>query len=191
MQLYGPSLVADEDFPTTPVVGTLVFKDKRVYIAAELVTGVPVWVPLTNEITSYHHSQTTASTSWTVTHNLNSGAPLVQIYDELHEVVIPDSIAPSTNNELVVTFGSAQTGIAVVMASVNSNGSDRSALSFQYEQAFTSATTVVVAHNLGYNPIMRVFSGNQEIQPTTVLHDNIMQTTLTFSGSTTGVVRAI
>lgn len=191
MQLYGPSLVADSTFPDSPVVGTLVFKDKRVYIAAELQTGVPVWVPLTNEISSYIYNETVGSTSWTVTHDLNSGAPLVQVYDENHEVIIPDTIVPTDNNELVVTFSNSQTGVAVIMANTTSEGTDRSGLQFTYEQAFTSATSVAVTHNLGYNPIVRVFIGTSEVQPQSVIHDSIMQATVTFSGAQTGVIRTM
>ena len=191
MQLYGPSLVADSTFPETPVVGTLVFKDKRVYIAAELQTGVPVWVPLTNEIASYIHNETVGATSWTVTHDLNSGAPLVQVYDENHEVIIPDSIIPTDNNELVVGFSASQTGVAVIMANTTTEGTDRSGLQFSYEQSFSAATTVVVTHNLGYYPIVRVFVGTNEVQPDSTIHDSIMQTTVTFSGSTTGVIRTM
>lgn len=191
MQLYGPSLVADSTFPDSPVVGTLVFKDKRVYIAAELQTGVPVWVPLTNEISSYIYNETVGSTSWTVTHDLNSGAPLVQVYDENHEVIIPDTIVPTDNNELVVTFSNSQTGVAVIMANTTSEGTDRSGLQFTYEQSFTSVTSVAVTHNLGYNPIVRVFIGTSEVQPQSVIHDSIMQATVTFSGAQTGVIRTM
>lgn len=191
MQLYGPSLVADASFPESPVVGTLVFKDKRVYIAAELVVGVPVWVPLTNEINSYVYNESAGSTSWTVTHNLNTGSPLVQIYDEDNAIIIPDSITPSDNNTLVVGFSASQTGLAVIMAGNSEQGTDRSSLSYQYEQEFTSATTVVVTHNLGYNPILRVFLGTTEVQPTSIIHDSIMQATITFAGSSTGTVRAV
>ena len=45
------------DFPTSPTVGRLIFRQKRVYICVEIATGVPVWVPLTNEIDTYLHDQ--------------------------------------------------------------------------------------------------------------------------------------
>ena len=70
-------------------------------------------------------------------------------------------------------------------------GASRAGLQYQYDQAFTSTSTVVVTHNLGYNPIIRVFIGSQEVQPLSVIHDTIMQTTVTFSSPQTGTIRAI
>lgn len=105
----------EADFPLTPTVGRILFKGKRVWICVEVVAGVPAWVPLTPANNTHVHDQSTASTSWTVTHNLNSVSPLVQVYDLDMNMLVPDEVFPIDNDSLTITFGVAQTGRAVVM----------------------------------------------------------------------------
>ena len=55
-----------------------------------------------------------------------------------------------------------------------------------------SSTAWVVTHNLGYYPIVRVFLGtNLEIQPQTIIHDSIFQTTITFSSAQVGTAKFV
>ena len=102
-------------FPNPPTTGRIVFKDKRVWICAEIVLGVPAWIPLTGMNNTKIHDQTSASSDWTVEHNLNTTAPLVQVYDNSGNMLIPNSITPLTNNTLQITFGTSMVGRAVVM----------------------------------------------------------------------------
>lgn len=195
MKLYAPELAQDTSFPAANEtnLGRLLFLNKRVWIAAEIAAGVVTWIPLTNEIDAYQHVQDTASTTWTITHNLSSGAPVVQIYDDTHTMVIPDSVDPQDQNTVVVTFSTAMSGSAIIIAGNTGPGVDRSEnpLQFSYEQEFTASATWVIPHGLGYYPIVRTFIGNQEVQPASVIHDSIMQTTVTWSSPQTGIARLI
>jgi len=102
-------------FPSPPTVGRLVFKDKRVWICVEIVADVPAWIPLTGINTTYVHDQTSSSNTWTITHNLNTGSPIVQVYDDSGNMIIPGSVEPTSNNVIVIEFNTSQLGRAIVM----------------------------------------------------------------------------
>lgn len=64
----------------------------------------------------YHlHEQGSASTSWSVAHNLGQKYCVVTVVDGSDEVVIPQSITFDDANNLTVTFNTAITGKVVVM----------------------------------------------------------------------------
>ncbi len=178
----------ETNFPAVATAGRMVFKDKRLYICAEIQTGFPIWIPLTNELDTFIYSSTPAS-YWTITHNLNTVTPMVQVYDTNFSMVIPDTVEIVDNNTVKVTFAYPMAGRAIVMAG-NATGGARSTYSFVYTQS-ASSTSWVVAHNLGYYPIVRVFIGNEEVQPLSIVHDSIFQTTITFSTPQVGIARFI
>lgn len=180
---------SEQNFPETATAGRIIFVDKRVWVCAELITGNPVWIPLTNEIDSFVHIQDAAATTWTVTHNLNTTTPIVQVYDENYKMIIPDGVEPTSNNECTVTLGTAITGRAVVMFG-DITGAAKSPYAFEYTQT-TLSNTWVVKHGLGYYPIVRVFVGGEEILPASIIHDSIFQTTITFSEPKTGIARFV
>jgi hypothetical protein len=176
--------------------GRLTFFNNRVWIAVEITNGIATWVPLTNEINAYVHAQAVASASWNITHNLQSGTPVVQVYDELNQQVIPDEVEPASQNAVTVTFNSAMTGRAIVLVG-NLTGLNRAdypqVFAFEHTQS-VEGDTWIVAHGLGYYPIVRVFTGgspDEEIQPASVVHNSTMQVTITFSSPRTGRVRMI
>lgn len=188
-ELQNMVLGIDTAFPATPKVGRVVFANKRVFIAVELVSGTPTWVPLTNELDTYVHSQNSGATTWTITHNLNTTAPLVQIYDNNHTIMIPDVITITDNNTVTVTFATNQAGRAVIFHG-SVNGSPKQEFAYTYLQTSSSATWVI-PHELGYYPVVRVFVGATEIQPDTIVHDTLFQTTLTFSSAVVGNARLV
>ena len=180
----------EQNFPANPTAGRLVFKDRRVYMCVEVSGGVPAWVPLTNEINTYVHTQETATSVWTVTHNLNTTSPMIQLYDTTNTMFFPQSIDIVSNNQVTITLGTDSAGRAVVMYG-SITGNDRATYSYTHHQTNT-ATTWTINHNLGYHPIVRVFVGaNEEIQPQTVIHDTLYTTTITFSQTYTGIARLI
>lgn len=199
-ELQKAVMQTETNFPESPKVGRLTFVGSRVYICVSLVGGtgmnLPVWVPLTNEIDTYVHDQTSAATSWTVTHNLNTTSPLLQVYDDNNLMLIPDSVTPLNNNTMTVTFGTAISGRAVVMFGSVLQGAGVGVLeprSYSFVRSFTSETNITISHNLGFYPIVRVFidSTGEEILPASVVHDSIFKTTITFSGPTTATARFI
>lgn len=188
-KLQNPALEVVESFPASPVLGQVVFKDSVVHIVVGFSSGLPVWVPLTREITSYAHTQSASSSTWTVTHNLRSTAVSVQVFDSLKKVIIPDEIEVIDQNTVQITLASAATG-KVFVVSGSTEGNPKPVYSYQYTQSYALATWVV-DHNLGYEPDVRVFINDQEVQPASITHNSTSRTTITFSSQQTGVAKFI
>jgi hypothetical protein len=70
------------------------------------------------------------------------------------------------------------------------DGNVKPTYAFTFYQS-TAATTWTVVHNLGYNPIVRVFIGNQEVQPLTTTFPDTNTVVLTFTNPEAGYVRLI
>lgn len=64
------------------------------------------------KLTSYTHDQTTATTEWTITHNLNK-KPSVTIIDSMKRVVVGE-VEYLDNNGLIVRFKYAFKGKAIL-----------------------------------------------------------------------------
>lgn len=186
--LIGAVFGIETNFPANPRPGRFCFKDKVFYLCTEIAGGLPVWVPLTQQVTMVKFTQTQAALEWTINHTLNINSVLVQIYDIDGKWVIPDSINTSVLNRVTVTFNTPMVGVAILQRGVT-EGANPPLLAF--EQNFTNLDTWVVNHNLGYNPIIRVIIGNNEVQPLSIVHNSTMQATITFTSPQTGSVRCI
>ena len=66
----------------------------------------------TNAGANYIHTQGASSTNWRVTHSLSQQYPNVTVYDELDQVIIPETITAASSNEMDITFSSGKTGYA-------------------------------------------------------------------------------
>lgn len=185
--LLNPVLKEVENFPTSPKVGHFIFKDKRVMICVEVANGLPVWAPLTAMINTHIHDQNAAATTWTILHKLNASMVLTQVVGMDGKHIIPDEII-CTYNQVVLTFYEAVAGRAVLMIG-NEEGLGRSNPSF--EASFEDSSSWVVNHMLGYNPVIRVFVGLQEVQPSSITHNSLNRATITFSSPQSGTVRCI
>jgi hypothetical protein len=186
-QLQNFALESVINYPAVPVVGQVIFKDKRVMLCIEISEGIPAWAPLTGELNTHIHDQSVAATTWTIDHTLNSSSCLVQVMGTDGKHLIPDDVT-QTHNQTVITFTENQAGRAILMLG-SEDGVPRA--DFAYEQEFTASSTWIVTHALGYNPAIRVFIGNQEVQPLSIVHDSTNQATVTFSTPQTGSIRAI
>jgi len=181
-------LAIETDFPQSPLAGRIVFVGKRVLICIDIVAGVPVWVPLTNEIDSYIHTQTTPATTWTVDHNLNNNNVFVQVITADGHTVWPDDINLSATNTAVLTFNAAITGRAVAMlGSLSGTPKDN----VVYQQSFTNQQVWTVSHGLGYYPVIRVYVGGYQVQPVSIVNDSLNSATVTFSSAESGFVNCI
>lgn len=188
-ELQNAVLSIETAFPAQPLVGQIAFVNSTVYICVSLAGNLPVWVPMTREITAYTHDQNSASNVWVITHNLNTTSIQAQIFDSLSRVIIPDEIEILSPNAIQVTVGSPIIGRAVVLTG-HFDGNVKPTYAYTYYQS-TASTTWVITHNLGYNPIVRVFIGTQEVQPVSISHDSIDQVTITFSTAQVGYARLI
>lgn len=188
-ELQNATLTTLTSFPTSPVTGQLAFVNSIVYICVSTLNSLPVWVPLTREITAYTHSQSVASDSWVITHTLNTTSVNVQVFDATNKAVIPDEIEIVNANTVAVSLNSALAGRAVVVSG-HFDGNVKPTYSYTHYQN-SASTTWVVVHGLGYEPIVRVFVGNQEVQPQSITHDSVNQLTITFSTAQSGLARLI
>lgn len=187
-QLQNAALQTTTSFPADPVVGMLAFVNSIVYICVG--TGsLPVWVPLTREITAFTHVQAEASTVWNITHNLNTTSVNIQVFDAESRVLIPDSIQTTSATTAAVTFGTGITGRAVCVSG-HFDGIVKPTYAYTHHQTVAS-TDWVITHNLGYNPIVRIFIGNNEVQPASVVHDSANQVTISFTTAQVGYARLI
>lgn len=67
-------------------------------------------------VTGFVHTQSVAASSWNIAHALGTENAIVQIYDATSELIVPDTIVIVDENNILVTFGAAQAGVAVLMA---------------------------------------------------------------------------
>lgn len=188
-ELQNAVLPIETAFPASPKVGQVAFVNSIVYICVSLANSLPVWVPMTREITAFTHNQATASDTWTIVHGMNTTSVQVQVFDDSSRVVIPDGIEVLTPDSVQVTLGTAAAGRAVILTG-HFDGNVKPTYSYTHYQN-DSSTSWVITHNLGYNPIVRVFIGNQEVQPLSVTHNTTNQTTITFSTAQVGYAKLI
>lgn len=188
-EIQNAVIQTETTWPTNPKVGQLLFMNKIVYICVAVENTLPVWVPLTQELTMYVHSQVNAASTWTINHTLNTVFAQIQVFDANNEVVIPDAIEVVNASTISVRFSGYQAGRAVVVTGTT-EGNQKPTYAFEFNQTSPSSTWVIT-HGLGYNPIIRVFAGQYEIQPVSISHDSVNQITVTFSSPQTGIAKLV
>lgn len=188
-QLQNAVLPLAQSFPTTPKVGQIAFVNKIVYICVQDVPAPAVWIPLTREITVYTHDQSVSSDTWTVNHNLNTTSVNVQVYGTNNKLLIPDEVEILNPNQISITFSDSIQGKAVVVSG-HLDGNTKPTYAYTFYQT-DSSSTWTINHNLGYNPIVRVFIGTSEVQPASITHPSINQSIVTFSSPQVGYARLI
>lgn len=186
--LLNPVLDQQENFPVEPKVGQFIFKGQRVMICIELDAGLPIWVPLTPPMNTFVHDQATGSTMWEIDHNLNTSHLIAQVIGNDGKHIIPDEVQCDFN-KTTIYFSKAQSGRAVLMIG-NTDGVPRA--NYTYEETFESPSAIwEVNHLLGQEPLIRVFVGNQEVQPLSIHHQDQNTAIVTFSSPRTGFVRCL
>ena len=108
-------LTSEADLPLTAATGRLAFSGYKLYMCIAQNGGNPVWIPLTNKIDTYQHTESVASTTWTIEHKLNTTAPLVQVYDISGSMILPDSVTATDESTITITFSVAISGSAIIM----------------------------------------------------------------------------
>lgn len=64
---------------------------------------------------NYIHTQGTAATTWTITHNKNSSDYVVIVVDSTGSLLIPNVVDDTSANQVVIDFTTAQAGKAVLI----------------------------------------------------------------------------
>lgn len=182
-------LELEEGFPTEAKPGRLLFNgvSKVLYICAELIEGLPIWIPLTKTRDTYKHVQVDPALEWTVNHNLDELSVFVQIYEE-GKLIIPDQVIPVSKSQATVVFNEPTVGIAIVMMGDTFGSYAREILA--YEQVFISSTSWVVQHDLNREVRISYFVNGIQVQPMENIV-NANQTLATFPAAVAGVARVV
>lgn len=145
-----------------------------------------LWIQCLQEKTAHVHIQSEAASQWNIVHNMNTTRVIVQVYDMDGSVISVDSIDAATADSAVIKMTEAIVGYAVVLSGT---ASGMPVAAVRYEQEFTTATTVTVTHNLGYEPVIRVLSiEGLEILPDSIQHNTVNTATVTLKSSTSGKI---
>jgi len=126
-----------------------------------------------------------AATSVTLAHNLNSTGIVFACFDNSTPPlwILPKSVALTNANNLTINFASAQSGSCVV----NANGAGSIP---NFQQAFTGATSVTLAHNLNSTSVVFTCFDNSSpplwILPKSVALTNANTLTVSFASTQSG-----
>ena len=137
---------------------------------------------------TYH--QTSSAVTWSVSHSLDTYTPIVQVYDDNYNQIIPASISDSSTSLIQITFSTAETGYAVLTTggsvTVNISGSNATLV-----QA-TPATTWSFYHGLNETyPVFTIFDSNDDvIVPLRIHADNANTASIYFTTARTGTAVA-
>jgi hypothetical protein len=71
---------------------------------------------------AYLHTQSSSSSTWTITHNLNYKYLSVTVYDSSDNIMLPESIVANSENQLTISFGVNESGYAMLSYGASSSG---------------------------------------------------------------------
>lgn len=129
----------------------------------------------------------TSETSVNFQHDLNDLNPIVQVYDINNEQMLPNKIDIVDGNNVLVEFGSPQTGFILVAGGAETI---RIGATAYYSAAFSASTLVNVPHALGLKYVqVQCFDSNDEMiepQKVELIDDDNLQ--VTFGSAVTGKV---
>lgn len=190
--LQNANLEAMTSWPAEdPGVGRLLLKQEgsvyRLYLSGGIESGLRIWIPLSQEMSMHIHDQASASTTWTINHDLNISGCILQVQNTSNEMIQFDG-AEFLFNQATVAFSVPQAGRAILIA-CSTEGVERPI--FNYENSYTNQATWTVNHGLGYEPIIRTYINNHEVIPLSVTHTDENTAVVQFSSPQTGVVKCI
>lgn len=135
----------------------------------------------------FEHTQGSANTTWTITHNLGISNPIIDFWtdDATPEKILPSSVIATNSNTITATFSSSRAGTAVAVIEDTTG--------YNHVQAAAN-TTWTISHNLGAAMVALdciVLEGGslEKILPLTVLETDTNTITVTFSTAREGFAR--
>jgi hypothetical protein len=116
LALYGALIMSVDEtgFPANPKIGTIMIKDKCLFAYIK-VGDLETWYPFASKTNSYIHSQGLDSSTWVVTHNLNSTNLWIQVKDQTGNILSVGKQDIDANS-FRLTFTSAVRGTVMVVA---------------------------------------------------------------------------
>ena len=116
LALYGALVMSVDEsgFPANPKIGTIMIKDKCLFAYIK-VGDLETWYPFASKTNSYIHSQGLDSSTWVVTHNLNSTNLWIQVKDQTGNILSVGKEDINANS-FRLTFTNAVRGTVMVVA---------------------------------------------------------------------------
>ncbi len=109
----------------------------------------------------YLHVQSSAATTWTISHNFDYQYVNVDVYDGDDQIIIPTSITATDSNTITLTFGSAVSGNAIV--STGGQAIDERGKNFIHTQS-TPSVNWRVTHSIGDQyPSVTVYDSDDNV----------------------------
>jgi hypothetical protein len=109
---------------------------------------------------SQTYPQTTNAVTWSIDHSINSRTPVVEIYDENYNVIIPTGIYNPGAFQTLVYFDVAQRGYAIISTGGGLTVDGANAILNQS----SASSTWTFNHNLGTKyPVFNIFDSNDDI----------------------------
>jgi hypothetical protein len=62
----------------------------------------------------YVHTQSIASDTWSISHNLETSYPIITVYDNFNNVILPQEITTTSTSSITITFPVSLTGYASI-----------------------------------------------------------------------------
>ena len=109
----------------------------------------------------YLHAQSSANTTWTISHNFDYQYVNVDVYDGNDQIVIPTSITATDSNTITLTFGSAVSGNAIL--STGGQAIDERGKNVVHNQS-SATTNWRVTHSIGDQyPSVTVYDSDDNV----------------------------
>ena len=109
---------------------------------------------------SQTYTQTTNAVTWSIDHSINSRTPVVEIYDQNYNVIIPTGIYNPGAFQTLVYFDVAQRGYAIISTGGGLTVDGANAILDQS----SDSSTWTFNHNLGTKyPVFNIFDSNDDV----------------------------
>lgn len=130
--------------------------------------------------------QVTPAVSWSFNHGANSKYPVVTVYDNNDEVVIPNAIRAIDDDNIEINFDTTVSGYAVIGYGLQVSGSTA------FKEFNTPAVSWSFEHNLGSRFVnVQVFNSNfEQTIPDTLVLTSTSSSLATFTSASTGYMIA-
>ena len=115
------------------------------------------------------HNQSTAATNWRVSHSLGEQYPSVTVYDDIGEVIIPETIKATSTQLMDITFNAPMSGnanISIGGGTPTGTVSSSAQLASDISGSFTTASSSLASRittNESYVKGKEVLSGSAQI----------------------------
>jgi hypothetical protein len=152
------------------------------YIQVTTPTG-STWVPAVTTVAgstfgaTFKYTETSAATTWSIQHNLNTLTPIVQVYTG-SQVIVPSTIRSVDANSSEITFAQATLGAAILSTGVGGPTSASFAASANVAQTASFLSTPTI--NVIENNSAQFFNNSSTIYSTSTRLD-LSATTQTFN----------